>query len=169
MNPFRRRPDPIALREKELRAKIQSLEAQIQDLHKRIAQAQAQPKLRSTVAVHKTTEPPVPDLHREPRFEDVSHDKVQKLDATFDDPAHYNELGLRKYDPFSGIRRWLDKLKGQPRPTSPKFVSYLAAGSIHGLRPLRYEKRLARNWFFALCAFFLLMLWGLIYFYSRVR
>ena len=28
---------------------------------------------------------------------------------------------------------------------NPKLVNYLAAGSIQGLRPMRYEKRVARN------------------------
>ncbi len=66
-------------------------------------------------------------------------------------PEH--ELGLGKHDSKAGL---LDRLKKQfqPAPSSnPKLVNYLAAGSIQGLRPLRYEKRvLARNRFFALAA-----------------
>jgi hypothetical protein len=41
-------------------------------------------------------------------------------------------------------------------------VNYLAAGSIQGLRPLRYEKRVARNRFIVLAVILLLALWGLI-------
>jgi hypothetical protein len=48
-------------------------------------------------------------------------------------------------------------------------VSYLAVGSIKGLRPLRYEKRIARNRFIFLSLFFALILWGLIYAFFNSR
>lgn len=169
MSLFQRKPDPIALRERALKARIEELETQIQQLRQRISEEQSQPKLRSTTAARRPVQTPQPNIAREPRFEDVDHEKVQQLEENLNDPARYNELGLRKYDPFAGLRRWLKKIKGEPKPASPKLVNYLAAGSIHGLKPLRYEKRVARNWFLALCAFFILMLWGLIYFYFRVR
>ena len=51
-------------------------------------------------------------------------------------PDHYNELGVRKYD--------------------------LAAGGIQGLRPLRYEKRVARNRFIALVILLFFVLLGAI-------
>jgi ABC-type microcin C transport system permease subunit YejB len=41
-------------------------------------------------------------------------------------------------------------------------VNYLAAGSIQGLRPLRYEKRVARNRFIVFVVVLILALWGLI-------
>lgn len=169
MNLFRRKPDPIDLRERALKSRIHELETQIQQLRQRIAEEQSQPKLRSTTTVHRPGQTTPAQPLREPRFEEVDHEKVQQLEENLNDPARYNELGLRKYDPFAGLRRWLIKIKGQPKPASPKLVSYLAAGTIHGLKPLRYEKRIARNWFLALCTFFILMLWGLIYFYFRVR
>jgi hypothetical protein len=49
-----------------------------------------------------------------------------------------------------------------PSTTNPKLVSYLAAGGIQGLRPLRYEKRVARNRFIVFVAVLLLLLLGLI-------
>jgi hypothetical protein len=52
-------------------------------------------------------------------------------------------------------------LRGTPT-ANPKLVSYLAAGSIKGLRPLRYEKRIARNRFIFLSIFFALILWGVL-------
>ena len=39
-------------------------------------------------------------------------------------------------------------------------MSYLAAGGIQGLRPLRYEKRVARNRFIALVIVLLVILLG---------
>ncbi|MBE7501147.1 MAG: hypothetical protein HS113_12725 [Verrucomicrobiales bacterium] len=44
---------------------------------------------------------------------------------------------------------------------------YLAAGNVQGLRPLRYEKRVARNRFLMLLAAFIVILYGLIYWYRN--
>ena len=46
---------------------------------------------------------------------------------------------------------------------NPKLINYLAAGSIQGLRPLRYEKRVARNRFFALAGSVGVILLGLFF------
>ena len=76
-------------------------------------------------------------------------------------PQQYNQLGVRKYD----LLGFLGRLKGnfRSRPAAnPKLVSYLAAGSIQGLRPLRYEKRVARNRFVVLTIVLLLVAWGII-------
>ena len=46
------------------------------------------------------------------------------------------------------IRRWWRNRKTGRKPPDhdrSKFVNYLAAGSFEGMRPLRYEKRIARN------------------------
>ena len=75
---------------------------------------------------------------------------------------HFNDLGVRKYDLVSAWRRLTNHLSG-PTSNNPKMVQYLAAGSIQGLRPLRYEKRVARNRFLALLGLLLLVLWGLAY------
>ena len=55
------------------------------------------------------------------------------------------------------------------RITVYDIFSYLAAGSIRGLRPLRYEKRIARNRFVMMSLFFLVVLWWLISLYWRHR
>jgi cell division protein FtsB len=41
-------------------------------------------------------------------------------------------------------------------------VNYLAAGGIQGLRPMRYEKRVARNRFIALVIILFLTLLGIV-------
>jgi hypothetical protein len=46
-------------------------------------------------------------------------------------------------------------------------VNYLAAGGVHGLRPLRYEKRVARNRFIALVIVIVVVLLGLLPFFLR--
>ena len=43
---------------------------------------------------------------------------------------------------------------------NPRLVNYLAAGGVHGLRPLRYEKRVARNRFIALVIILFVILLG---------
>jgi hypothetical protein len=59
-------------------------------------------------------------------------------------------------------RRLRAHFRGPPA-SNPRLVTYLAAGSIKGLRPLRYEKRVARNRFIALFVILLALLWGIIY------
>ena len=54
-----------------------------------------------------------------------------------------------------------------PSTTNPKLVSYLAAGGIQGLRPMRYEKRVARNRFMALVVILFMTLLGIILVFSR--
>ena len=58
-------------------------------------------------------------------------------------------LGVRKYDLPALWDRLRNHFRG-PTTTNPRLVNYLAAGGVHGLRPMRYEKRVARNRFLAL-------------------
>ena len=83
-----------------------------------------------------------------------------------DPDPHLNNLGVRKYDLPSALERLANHLKG-PGSTNPRMVHLLAAGSIHGLRPLRYERRVARNRFLAFLILLLAVLWGLVYLYLR--
>jgi hypothetical protein len=98
----------------------------------------------------------------EPVFEPVNHlpasaeDQVRQAGA-----LHYNELGVRKYDLVGAWRQLQRHFRG-PAASNPRLISYLAAGSIQGLRPLRYESRVARNRVIALSLLLFLVLWGLI-------
>jgi hypothetical protein len=78
-----------------------------------------------------------------------------------EDKAHFNDLGVRKYDLPEAWRRLLNRFRGQST-RNPKLVTYLATGSIRGLQPLRYEKRIARNNFLLMTFVFLLALSWLI-------
>ena len=94
----------------------------------------------------------------------MGQDLLKARSETATTPEHYNELGLRKYDLPALVRRVRDHFRG-PSTTNPKLVNYLAAGGIQGLRPLRYEKRVARNRFIAfVTVLFLLLLGTLIVF-----
>lgn len=165
---FRRKPDPITESERQLNAKIAALEGELRQLHERLDSPPASSREGSPPGTSVSVAGPARAAFREPKFEEVSHRGVQGSADRESSPAHYNDLGVRKYDPITTLRKWLAQLRGTPT-ANPKLVNYLAAGSIHGLRPLRYEKRVARNRFLALSAFFLAILWGLIYIYLKNR
>src|SRR5438105_3945437 len=127
-----------------------------------------QPRLRSTAFPKKrqparpaaAAEGPSANPFSDPAFEDLSQNAAKEPSEP-PTAAHYNELGLRKYDLASWWRRWTNHLRGPPT-SHPTLVNYLAAGSIQGLRPLRYEKRVARNRFIVFVVVLILALWGLI-------
>ena len=75
-------------------------------------------------------------------------------------PEHYNELGVRKYDLPAFLKRVKNHFRG-PSKTNPKLVNYLAAGGVQGLRPIRYEQRVARNRFWFLVIGLLILLIGI--------
>lgn len=125
--------------------------------------SQGKPRLRSTalpVGPGAFVPAPVPAQAQDPIFEEVGQERI-KSDSEPVGPSHFNELGVRKYDLASAWSRIKTHLKG-PVASNPKLVHYLSAGSIQGLRPLRYEKRVARNRFIFFAAALALVLWGLI-------
>ena len=168
---FKKKADPISERARVLSAEIVALEEKIKKLN---AQADSQPRLRSTALPHGPTHaahPPAqaPSTRRFPRnpiFEDVDQKKLQPGSEPPATPDLFNELGVRKYDLAGFFRRLRNHFRGKP-VSNPKLINYLAAGSLHGLRPLRYEKRVARNRFLFLTIVFLLVLWGIIAFLVR--
>ena len=172
---FKKSADPISDRARALNQEIASLESQIKALDAQLQHQPEQPKLRSTAlpqgaAISRPDPEEAPTsraLSPEPVFEHVDQGPLIAHAEPPSTPAHYNELGVRKYDLPALLRRLRDHFRG-PSTTNPKLVSYLAAGGIQGLRPLRYEKRVARNRFIALVVILFLILLGLIAaFYGR--
>jgi hypothetical protein len=187
MGLFKKKRDPISERARQLNEEIAALEAQIQQLSAHEAEAPSQPaapapapapahapqpRLRSTVLPHGPTPIPAgpllePAQHRtqEPVFEDVSSNpfKAPPEPACAEESA---ELGMRRSDLASTWQRLKRHLSG-PTTSNPRLVNYLAAGSIQGLRPLRYEKRVARNRFLVLVALLILVLLGIISVFLR--
>jgi len=170
---FRKNSDPLSDRARTLNDEIADLETQIKKLDARLQrnQAESQPRLRSTAIphgetvnheLHDPTEPsPIVKIHDEPIFEEVHIDRLEDKSEPVTTPMHYNELGVRKYDLPALLKRIRGQFRG-PSTTNPKLVSYLAAGGIQGLRPMRYEKRVARNRFIVLVAVLFLALLGII-------
>lgn len=148
--------DPIAQRERALDAEIEALQEQIRLLGSQVESGGSQRSGGGAVGV----------LPREPVFEAVDHQRVKSQAEPQATAEHYNELGVRKYDLAGAWKRFRSNFHGPPA-SNPKLINYLAAGSIQGLRPLRYEKRVARNRVLALAFLLAMVLWGLIAIFWR--
>ncbi len=165
--------DPISERERALNAEIAALELKIKALNsaQTAKPTPAQPKLRPATLPHGSSHPtaaspPKPPASSEHIFEEVDQSRLKSGDgglSSEEHARHFNDLGVRKYDLNSLIQRIKNHLRG---PTAPNrlFVTYLAAGSVQGLRPLRYEKRVARNRVFAMVLIILVILVGSLLF-----
>src|SRR5262245_31950185 len=155
MGLFKKKPDPLAERARDLSSELAALEAEIKKLNTQRAQIEQHPRLRSTATrgqLHSPAGRPVhspPPAPAEPIFEEVNQERVKAVIEP-PPPVHLNDLGGRKYDLAGAWRRWSAHFRG-PVAANPKLINYLAAGSIQGLRPLRYEKRVARNRCILMC------------------
>ena len=189
---FKKKSDPITERARALNDQIAQLERQIAELSGKMEDAPADepppvkepevvrvkeppppaasqaahPRLRSTalprsqgVVVHGAAAP-VPASTPEPVFEDVPANPFKNGGEPHSDEDQ-PELGVRK-NGFGGFFRRISAHFRGPPTTNPKLVNYLAAGSIQGLRPLRYEKRVARNRVIVLVFVLVLILWGIL-------
>lgn len=154
-----RKKDPLSQRSRELKQEIAALEAKIKKLGSQSSESVSVAGLAAQPSGFS-----IPSA--EPVFEDVEKSRLKSQGEVMLTEEHYNEFGLRKFDLPALLRRWQNRI--HPRPVSnPKLVEYLAAGSIQGLRPLRYEKRIARNRFVVLTSILLLILWGLVAVFVR--
>jgi hypothetical protein len=151
----KKKTDPISEKARALNDRIAALEAEIKTLDTQLARP-AGPKFRSTAApsgetVFRPVEKPAPapaPKPAEPVFEEVNRAKLAPR-ADQESPELFNELGVRKYDLPALWSRVRNHFRG-PTTSNPRLINYLAAGGVQGLRPLRYEKRVARNRFFVL-------------------
>ena len=155
----KKKADPISARARTLNDQIAALESEIKKLDTQI-QRTPSPKLRSTALPHGATVPhssekSAPATH-EPVFETISA-KTIAARTEAESPGHYNDLGVRKYDLPALWSRLKNHFHG-PTSNNPRLVNYLAHGGVHGLRPMRYEKRVARNRFIALVIFLFVVL-----------
>lgn len=176
---FKKKPDPISDRARALNDEIAALEAQIKRLDAQLQEAPPPAKLRSTAtpqgesiphaspASLRETRPATQKRNesgktkpQEPIFEDVDQNRLKSRGEVVT-PEHYNDLGVRKYDLPALLRRIRNHFRG-PSTNNPKLVHYLAAGGVQGLRPLRYEKRVARNRFIFFVAVLFFALLGII-------
>jgi len=172
MGLLNKKSDPISDKARALNERIAALEAEIKTLDVQLARA-PEPKFRSTTTppcetISRSLEKPAPapaPKPREPVFEEVNRAKLAAR-ADNDAPELFNELGVRKYDLPALFNRLRNHFRG-PTTSNPRLVNYLAAGGVQGLRPLRYEKRVARNRFFALVIVVTVVLLGLFLMLKR--
>jgi hypothetical protein len=167
----KKKNDPISDRSRALNNQIAALEAEIKKLDTQLQRTPV-PKLRSTAIPHGATVarkpglPPAPQpVAHEPVFEKINQ-KLFQSRAEIETPDHYNKLGARKYDLPALWNRLCNHFR-RPTTTNPRLVNYLAAGGVHGLRPMRYEKRVARNRFILLVVVLFLILLGVISLFIR--
>lgn len=154
---FRKKADPINERSKALQADIDALQSEIKKLNRQLERGE----VPTEVVRPKPSVPPPASAPAEPVFEELATgSRAKKKPEPLAAPEHYNHLGVRKFD-LVGLFGRVQTHVG-PKPTgNPKLVNLLAAGSMDGLRPLRYEKRIARNRFLAFAGLLLLLLLGI--------
>lgn len=168
-----KKPDPLTDKARALSEEIAALEAEIKRLDSQLARTPA-PRFRSTATPQGTTIPHQVDKPKpappsapkaETEFEDLKRGPLSQA-PDVETPEVYNELGLRRYDLPAVWNRVRNHFHG-PTTSNPRLVNYLAAGGVQGLRPLRYEKRVARNRFFLFSAGLLAIMLGIIWLYLR--
>jgi hypothetical protein len=168
---FKKKADPISDRARALNDEIAALEAQIKHLDTKLHSAPLPPRLRSTAmphgAVANHSPPPAPPTKPiEPIFEEVDQNRLKNRPEQNGGKENGEELGIRKADLAGFWERVKNQFRGQST-SNPKLVNYLAAGGIHGLRPMRYEKRVARNRFLVVFIILLAVLIGVFAIFIR--
>ena len=151
---FKRKPDPMTSRSRELHHEIAALESQIAQLSD--ASILADPRQIQTVLQETRYLPPDPILRAD---EELTHSLPPVTDPNC--PGLFNNQGVRKFD----LAGWWLRARRQPAPAptgNDKLVAYLAAGRNYGYTALRSERRVARNRFILLAFVLLAMLWTVL-------
>jgi hypothetical protein len=171
---FKKKADPFSERSSQLTARIAELESKIQHLSQR-TEPEDPRRFRSTAyppgaasAARHSNGALNGGQNGDPVFERVDQKQLKEVPEPLPLARHDKELGASKFD----LWEWLEGIKKYfrgPPAANPKLVNYLAAGNIQGLRPLRYEKRVARNRFVALTMVLVIVLFGLFCFLARRR
>lgn len=167
-----KKPDPISDKARSIEAEIAALEAEIKNLGTQLSRTTT-PKYRSTATPHGATVQHAPEKtisspkKSEPVFEEIKRGPLAPR-ADSETPEIFNELGVRKYDLPALWNRLRSHFRG-PTTSNPRLVNYLAAGGVQGLRPLRYEKRVARNRVIVLAVIFFVIMLGTLLLWLKHR
>lgn len=175
MGLFRKKADPLAQRSQTLNRRIAELEAEIARLNQTVTPGPARPAApgRRPASSSAPGQPPgqapgpAPGPH-EPVFEPMPTRPLDPRPTPEPTGRDAVQLGLRR----PAWSQWWRRLKGQfvdPPPANEKLVNYLAAGGIQGFRPLRFERRIARNRIVFICIVLGLLLWGLLVIFWHTR
>jgi hypothetical protein len=146
---FTKPKDPMSARQAELDREIEAIQRRISDLAARpLPQAGAR-SLRSResrVAVPVAADRPTPSPAPVP--------------MSVAGPRAGATVPADRFNLVEAWQRWMQRLGIEPRRPSG-LVHLMAAGSVHGLRPLRYERRIARRRFLFSLSLLLLLLYGI--------
>lgn len=153
-----KKSDPIATRARGLDAEIARLEKEIARLNSQPPAPAAVPGKNGARVARPIRQPGLSPVDGEAPAPRPLPEPVTAPVVTED--ARYNAQGVRKFDVLAMWHRIQNHFRG-PTANNPRMVQFLAAGSVHGLRPLRYEKRVARNRFIGLFVLLLVVLFGL--------
>ena len=154
--------DPVKKRERALQKQLRGIKSQIEALDEEAKKTKQPPRVRSSVRPGKSLPPQNPfSSGQEWAFEPAASETAKARESLEVAAPHYNEHGVKKLDAVHFWRRLRGFFRRTPSSRS-KFVDYLAAGSIQGIRPLRYERRIARNRFLALFVLLLVLLFGIL-------
>lgn len=173
---LKKKSDPVSDRAQALNSEIAALEAQIKQLDEQLTRGAEHPRLRSTAVPHggtiSHTAPAAAGAtlatRTEPVFEQISQERITTQNEMPNAPEFFNEHGVRKFD-FPALLQRLRAFFTGPNTSNPKLVNYLAAGGVHGLRPLRKEKRVARNRFIFFAVALFVLLFGTLWVYLNRR
>jgi hypothetical protein len=158
---FKKKADPISERAKTLNAEIAALQTQIRKLSARVEQGASRPRLRQGApsagqAYAEASKQNAPG----PIFEQIDRQRLKAGISMTSSGVGKGNPEVDKHSLLAVWQRFLSYFRGPP-PANPKLLNYLAAGSIQGLRPLRYEKRIARYRLIFLCLCLFFVLWVL--------
>ncbi len=156
---FQRQADPISERERALEMEMRALEEQIAALNDEAEATEQLPRVRSTVRPREIPARNPFSAGQEVVFEPVDNEPITEPEPLDVNSAHYNEQGVKKLDLVRVWKQLQAYLRRSPGAQS-KFVNYLAAGSIQGIRPLRYERRIARNRFLVMFGLLVLVMFS---------
>ncbi|HAV63624.1 MAG TPA: hypothetical protein DCY13_14815 [Verrucomicrobiales bacterium] len=170
MGLFRKKPDPLKDREKNLSSEIEQLEEQIRQLQGVLSKAASEPRVRQTAYPARSSRNPdtggdnrPANAPGEPVFEPVDQHKLQQAAPNpFKDRTERQDGQALKREGSTTLVERFNRFFRGPTSSNPKLVSYLAAGNIHGLQPLRYERRVARNKLLLWIVIFIILIVGFL-------
>ena len=151
---FTKPKDPMASRQEALEREIAQLQRRIADLS-----TQPLPPLRPASRQPTPVVPATPQATSQPLSARSAPIPAPRPSVGAPTGA---ETGAPP-DRYNLVEAW-GRLKSRlgARPRQPSgLVNLMAAGSVHGLRPLRYERKIARRRFILSLSFLLLVLYGI--------
>ncbi len=137
---FRKTSDPLDLRAREVERKLARLQTEL---------AQFDGGFKS-VTLGSSARSPGTIARSDSRIEDPVFEEIDPLDirphrAPAPQPENLEALGMDKRRANSW-KFWRHSF-GADSVSNPRLVKMLSSGNLHGLQPLRHEKRVARNHF----------------------